>query len=45
MTKTNNFVEGEHNTCLNYPNECWNCVYSNLYTGCSKPQHIYFKVL
>ena len=40
MTKTNNYVAGEHNNCLNYPNECWTCVYQQLYGqhSCSRPQ-------
>lgn len=39
MTKTNNYVKGEHNTCLNYPNGCWTCVYNRLYSQfrCSRP--------
>lgn len=39
MTKTNNYVAGEHNNCLNYPNECWTCVYCKIYGQfrCSRP--------
>lgn len=39
MTKTNNYVAGEHNNCLNYPNECWTCVYNKMYGQfrCSRP--------
>ena len=41
MSKTNNYVPAEDNTsvCLNYPNECWTCVYKNIYGQhhCSRP--------
>lgn len=44
MSKTNNYVAGEHKECLNYPNECWTCVYFKPYSQfhCSRPnQRIY----
>lgn len=39
MTKTNNYVADDNNNCLNYPNECWTCVYQKLYGQhhCSRP--------
>ena len=39
MSKTNNYVAGEKGECLNYPNECWTCVYFRLYGqfNCSRP--------
>lgn len=41
MSKTNNYVPTDNNksVCLNYPTECWTCVYFQLYgqTPCSRP--------
>jgi hypothetical protein len=39
MVKTNNYVKGEHNNCLNYQKECWTCIYQEVYGqwDCSRP--------
>ena len=41
MTKTNNYADDGKGNCLNYPSECWTCVYFKLYGQyhCSKPNH------